>query len=41
MGKNVLTFGDIEVVKDKFCLYKSPIFLVYNIVYYIVYNIVY
>ena len=34
MGKNVLI--DIEVVKDKFYLYKSPIYLVYNILYYII-----
>ena len=27
MGKEILTFGDIEIVKNKFYLYKSPIFL--------------
>lgn len=25
MGKNIITFGDIEVVKDKFHHFKSPI----------------
>ena len=27
MGKQILTFGDIEIEKDKFYRYKSPIFL--------------
>ena len=27
MGKEILTFGDIEIDKNKFYLYKSPIFL--------------
>ena len=27
MGKEILTFGDIEIGKDKFYRYKSPIFL--------------
>ena len=29
MGKKNLTFGDIEIEKDKFYHYKSPIYL-YN-----------
>ena len=27
MGKEILTFGDIEIEKNKFYCYKSPIFL--------------
>ena len=27
MGKDILTFGDIEIEKNKFCCYKSPVFL--------------
>ena len=27
MGKEILTFGDIEMKKNKFCCHKSPIFL--------------
>ena len=27
MGKEILTFGDIEIEKDKFYCYKSNIFL--------------
>ena len=27
MGKVILTFGDIEIEKDKFYYYKTPIFL--------------
>ena len=27
MGKEILTFGDIEIEKNKFCRHKSPIFL--------------
>ena len=27
MGKEILTFGDIEIEKDKFYYYKTPIFL--------------
>ena len=27
MGKEILTFGDIEIEKNKFYRYKSPIFL--------------
>ena len=27
MGKNILTFGDIEIEKDKFYHHKSPIVL--------------
>ena len=27
MGKEILTFGDIKIEKNKFYLYKSPIFL--------------
>ena len=27
MGKDILTFGDIETEKNKFYCYKSPIFL--------------
>ena len=27
MGLENITFGDIEIKKNKFCCYKSPIFL--------------
>ena len=27
MGKEILTFGDVKINKDKFYHYKSPIFL--------------
>ena len=27
MGKEILTFGNIEIEKDKFYRYKSPVFL--------------
>ena len=26
MGKEIFTFGDIEIEKNKFCSHKSPIF---------------
>ena len=26
MGKEILTFGDVEIEKNIFCLHKTPIF---------------